>query len=568
MVALLSALLLGSIALKVANPQIVRLFIDAAERKADVTELVLAGAVFLSFALVVQALTVAAVYVSERVGWTATNNLRADLALHCIRLDMAFHNAKTPGEMVERVDGDVMDLSIFFSQLVIQVAGSILLMITVIVALSIESWQAGLMIAAFSMAGAVTINKFRAMAVPFWKTAREAHAGLYGFLEEHLGGLEDIRSSGAATFTLRGLFENGRRVVRAETAAGVAGIYMWIVWCVWEVLGRAVAFIAAWALWNAGTMTLGGAFLLVYYMESMFTPLRMLVMEMEHLQKAAASIIRLREIFSIQSSIGSGGSAAPPDGPLGVTFDDVTFGYSAESPVLNGVSFCLRPGRVLGVLGRTGSGKTTLARLIFRLYDASTGTISLTNCHGAMGLREISLKALPSRVSMVTQDVQVFRTSIRNNLTLFDDSIPDSQLLEVIGELGLGDWFAKQPHGLDTEMESGGRNLSAGEAQLLAFGRVFLRNPGLIVMDEASSRLDPVTEARIEYAVDRLLNGEDRRSALIIAHRLATVLRADDILIIEQGTVAEYGPRAELQADQRSLFSRLLQTAEIQEVLA
>ncbi|MDH3755679.1 MAG: ATP-binding cassette domain-containing protein, partial [Acidimicrobiia bacterium] len=166
---------------------------------------------------------------------------------------------------------------------------------------------------------------------------------------------------------------------------------------------------------------------------------------------------------------------------------------------------------------------------------------------------------------MVTQDVQLFRAPVRDNLTFFDGaSMGDAHLLAVLDRLGLEDWVAALPAGLDTELESGGGGLSAGQAQLLAFTRIFLRNPGLVILDEASSRLDPATETLIERAVDRLLDG---RTGVIIAHRLATVNRADDILIMEDGRVIEFGPRAQLAADPDSQLSRLLATG-MEEVLA
>ena len=185
----------------------------------------------------------------------------------------------------------------------------------------------------------------------------------------------------------------------------------------------------------------------------------------------------------------------------------------------------------------------------------------------ATNLRDIPLKTLPKHISMVTQDVQIFRATVRENLTLFDAGIPDAQVLEVIDDLGLSDWLRKLPKGLDTEMESGGKGVSAGEAQLLAFARVFLRDPGIVILDEASSRLDPATERRIEHAIDKLLN-EPKRTAIIIAHRLATVQRADDILILQDGRIAEYGARQCLIDNPNSRFSQLLQTAELQTVLA
>ena len=247
-------------------------------------------------------------------------------------------------------------------------------------------------------------------------------------------------------------------------------------------------------------------------------------------------------------------------GALGLHFDHVDFSYSEEEQTLANVDFELVPGQVLGLLGRTGSGKTTIARLIFRLYDPQAGAIRLNGTD----IREPALDALRSKVAMVTQDVQLFKASVRDNLTFFDRTIPDEAVEAALRDLGLWDWVESLPDGLDTVLESGGGGLSAGEAQLLAFTRVFLRDPGLVVLDEASSRLDPATEQLIERAVDRLFAG---RTAIIIAHRLATVQRADRIMILENGRIAEQGDRAVLAADPDSRFSELLRTG-LEEVLA
>jgi len=214
----------------------------------------------------------------------------------------------------------------------------------------------------------------------------------------------------------------------------------------------------------------------------------------------------------------------------------------------------------MGILGRTGSGKTTLARLVFRLYDVTQGRIEL----GGVDVRQPALRALRQRVALVTQDVQLFQASVRDNLTFFNRDIPDDRILQVIADLELSDWFNALPDGLDTRLETGGRSLSAGEGQLLALARVFLRDPGLVILDEASSRLDPATEQRIERAIDRLLRD---RTALIIAHRLGTVERADRILILEEGRVVEQGDREWLAQDSGSRFHSLLRTG-LEEVLA
>jgi ABC-type multidrug transport system fused ATPase/permease subunit len=222
------------------------------------------------------------------------------------------------------------------------------------------------------------------------------------------------------------------------------------------------------------------------------------------------------------------------------------------------LSIHVAPGRILGVVGRTGSGKTTLTRLLARFYDPTAGTIRW----GDADVRSLQLADLRRRVGLVTQDVQVFTASVRDNLTLFGDDILDEQILQALGELGLIEWYRRLPHGLETWIAPGG--LSAGEAQMLALARVFLTDPALVILDEASSRLDPATERLIARALDRLLEG---RTGLIVAHRLATLARADDILVLADGRCVEYGPRAQLARDPTSRFASLLR-AGIEEVPA
>jgi len=215
------------------------------------------------------------------------------------------------------------------------------------------------------------------------------------------------------------------------------------------------------------------------------------------------------------------------------------------------VSVRLEPGQVLGLLGRTGGGKTTITRLLFRLFDPQEGAIRLSG----VDLRDVHLAEVRQRVGMVTQDVQLFHASVRDNLTFFDRTISDQRILEALAELDLLDWYRALPDGLDTTIAPGGGSLSAGEAQLLAFARVFLKDPGLVILDEASSRLDTATERQLERAVDRLLEG---RTAIVIAHRLSTVERADSIMILEDGRIVEAGRRLRLAEDPSSRFRGLL----------
>jgi len=559
---LLTVLLLTSIGLQVINPQIMRSFIDAATGEAVSSmarPLLWSALAFIGIAILQQVLSVGATWYGENVAWTATNALRAELARHCLYLDMSFHNNKSPGELIERIDGDVMELSNFFSQLVVRVLGNILLLLGILVAVYLEDWRLGLGFTVLSVVALVALNAVRGLAIPHQKAFRQANADLFGYLEERLSGTEDVRSSGAVDFVLRGLYRLQTTILLHWRRAwqmffwirSTGGLLMMVI--------NGLAMVTGFYLYRQGSMTIGTVYLMIYYANLLGRPIRELTQQIETLQNIGAATQRLAELRAIENKLHDGPGATVPGGALSLAFDDVSFEYDEGEPVLQDLAFTLQPGTVMGLLGRTGSGKTTLARLVYRLYDPSAGQILL----GGVESRQPTIRGLRERVAIVTQDVQLFQASVRDNLTFFDPGIPDERIHAVIEELELGDWYGSLSEGLDTKLETGGRGLSAGEAQLLAFTRVFLRDPGLVILDEASSRLDPATEQLIERAIDRLLRG---RTAIIIAHRLGTVQRADEIMILRDGRVVEYGERERLAADPNSRFYSLLQTG-LEEVL-
>ena len=560
--ALLGVLLFGGIALQLTIPQILRRFIDSAGEGAPLEALYQLAFIFLGVALAYEGLMAAVTVLGQDVRWRATNALRADLTRHCLRLDMSFHNSMTPGKMIERVDGDVTALSNLMSDYSLRVVGNVVLLFGVLVLLAREDWRVGAAFAFFVVLTLLVQRRVVRFAVPEWKKAREADAELFGYLEERLAGTEDIRAAGAGGWIMQRFQDLMRTTMQIRRKAFLLGTSMWISSIAFFTLGNIVALgIGAW-LFREGSITVGTVYLIFHYTEVLRRPLEQLTDQLEDFQRAAGGLERVSELLERRPRLEapSGRPAVIPEGALSVALDGVTFGYTADEPVLRDVSMELAPGRVLGLLGRTGSGKSTIARLLFRLYDPQEGVIRL----GGVDARDAEIRALRRRVGLVTQDVQLFNASLRDNLTFFDRDVPDERVLQVIDDLGLTEWLETLPEGLDSELSSGGDGLSAGEAQLLAFTRVFLRDPGIVVMDEASSRLDPATEQLIERAVDRLLRG---RTGIVIAHRLGTVERADEILILEHGEVREYGARAALLADPSSRFSELLRTG-IEEVLA
>jgi ATP-binding cassette, subfamily B, bacterial len=565
---LLLVVLFTAIGLQLLQPQVLRDFLDLAmgQRQSTVmgglTSLTATAVLFITIALSRQLFTAAATYVTQDVRWRTTNELRADLAQHALRLDMGYHNSHTAGEMIARVDEDVNNLSNFFSQFIIQVMGNGLLILGVVLLLFREDWRIGLGFVVFVLITGQVLSWLFKLAVPHFKAFFEMAAVLFSFIEERLAGLEDIKANGGRDYTMLQFHRTLRNQYVIEQKTFAVAMLTWATTSGFFRAGTALGLGLGGYLYQVDIVTIGTVYLIIDYSAMLQQPLRQLTQQLQELQRAVAGAARIQELYFTETNIHDpvDSPVRLPAGPLAVEFDRVSFHYVPDNPVLRDVSLRLEPGQVLGLLGRTGSGKTTMTRLIFRLYEPVDGAV----CLGEQPVATFPLTHLRRNIGMVTQEVQLFNATIRDNLTFFNPDIADERILQALTDLELMPWYESLPNGLETILETGGRGLSAGEAQLLAFTRVFLQDPGLVIMDEASSRLDPATEYLIERAIDNLLTD---RSAIIVAHRLATVQRADDILILENGRILEYGPRLQLAANSNSHFAQLLRTG-MEEVLA
>ena len=474
LVAVVATLLFAGIGLQLLTPQIIRYFIDEALAGSPVSRLIGAAVLFTVIAVAQQIVNVLAAYASSRVGWAATNALRADLAKHCLALDMSFHNQQTPGEMIERIDGDANELGGFFSTFVISLLGNVLLLVGILALLFREDWRAGLALTAFSVVMLTVLARMRHLSVAHSKAERDASTDTFGFIEERLAGREDIWSSGAKPYVDRRFRELLRAWFRVELKVGLMTAIVFNTNTIMFRTGSAIALAVGAYLFLNDLATIGAAYLIFHYTSLLGAPVQSMTRQLTALQRATASLFRISELFQERKMVVDGTDELALR-ESSVRFECVSFGYKAGEPVLRDVTFEVRPGRVLGVVGRTGSGKTTLARLLVRLYDPDEGRVLL----GGHDLRGYRVTDVRDRIATVTQDVGLFHGTIRDNLTLYDRSVEDGRLLEILDRLGFMHWYRTQPDGLDTRIRSGGAGMSAGEAQLLALSRVFLKDPAM-----------------------------------------------------------------------------------------
>lgn len=557
--ALLLIMLLTSTGLQLLNPQIIKRFIDTAASGGVLTNLVQLAGIFLVVAVFNQLITVAVSYLGNDVAWRATNQLRGDLLKHCLRLDMRFHNVKTPGEMIERVDGDVTSISNFFAMFIVQVIGSFVLLAGILGFMFSVNVPIAVVMTVFTLLSILFMVFIRNLGVDSSKKERAASASLFGLIEERIAGIEDVQANGHVPYVMNRFYRTMRTVFRKGRKAWLLRVIPWNTTVVQFALAVTAVLLLGVHYYMEGLISIGTLFLIYQYTQMLNDPIEMLGDQVQEFQKAKSGMLRSRELLSMRSVIEEGKEEQLPEGPLGLEFSQVHFSYNQDKPVLQDITFAIKPGERLGIIGRTGSGKSSLSRVLLRLYNLDRGTIRV----GGTDITKLSLQALYRRVGMVTQDVQLFDGTLRDNLTLFNGDVSDQMIKETTDRLGLSQWINSQPEGLDTYLAAGGASLSAGEAQLFALTRVFLTEPSLVILDEPSSRLDAATEGMLQSAIDQLMK---KSTGVIIAHRLATLEKVDRIMVLGDGKVLEFGAREELASNPASHYARLLITGREEEL--
>ncbi len=538
-------------ALALAGPLVVRRIVDTATQGGTAADIRSLALLFLGIALATQGITVAVAWFATVTAWRTTNTIRLDMARHVLGLDHEFHRHHTPGELIQRVDGDVTSVSDFLGRVVPRVAGAVAMVVGMIAVLAVVDWRLAVGAAVYVFLAGALIARGRHRAVGEASDEMGAYAQLYGGIEERLTASEDLRANGAGTHAMFRFVEESTAAMRSSVRRESAFLRLW--WAVQGSVaaGAVVSLVAGAVLVESGAITIGTAFLMFQYVLLLERPLEDVVQQLETVQKANGAMVRVIDLLAVRATIVDRGTVDPPSGACEVAFDHLSFDYGDGQPVLTDIDLTLAAGRSLGVVGRTGSGKTTLSRLILRLVEATGGELRLNG----VPIHDIPLSTLRSRVAMIPQEVELFSGTLRDNVTLFDPSPTDEAVSHALTQAGLG---ALVDGGIHRHLGAGGAGLSAGEAQLLALARVWLRNPDVVVLDEATARVDPETEARLDEAVAALMHG---RTTIVIAHRLSTLRHVDEILVLDHGRVLEHGGREALSHDLESRYHHLLEIA-------
>tara|TARA_B100000073_G_scaffold321093_1_gene301322 strand:+ start:7875 stop:9653 length:1779 start_codon:yes stop_codon:yes gene_type:complete len=491
----------------------------------------------------------------QAIGQRLTARIRDDLFSHSLSLSLRFHDGMPVGKLLTRLTSDVDALAEVFGSGAVGVLGDLVSLLVIATTMLLIEWRLGLLLLCTQVPVTLVVLWLQRRYRKANYRVREELSQLNADFQENLQGLEVVQM-------FRREQVNGQRFAQTGSAyrQAVNGTIFFdssiSAFLEWVALG-AVATVLAVGGWmvTSGAMGLGTLTTFILYSQRLFDPLRQLAERFTQIQGGLTAVERIGELLEQPLEIVESPDARPlDDSGLGeVIFENVNFGYRTDEPILRNVSFRIAPGEHVALVGPTGSGKSTVIRLLCRLYEPQSGRILLDG----RDIRSIPIADLRQQLGVVLQDTFLFSGNVADNLRL-NRPISDQRLQDVCSELGLDGLLDRLPQGLQTVLRERGGNLSSGERQLLAVARVAIRNPTVLVMDEATAFMDPSTEATLQRDLDRLLQ---KRTAVVIAHRLATVEASDRILVLRRGELIEEGTHHELRA-RGGLYAQL---ADLQE---
>ncbi|NUT33790.1 MAG: ABC transporter ATP-binding protein [Hamadaea sp.] len=486
------------------------------------------------------------------VSETALASLRVRTFRHIHDLSMLHQQTQRRGVLVARVTSDVDSITQFlqWGGVILLVNSGQILVTTAVMAF--YSWQLTLVVLAAFLPSAYLIKRFQPILSVFYGEVRKRVGALYGAVSEAVVGSAVIRAYGVGARTQEklddtiGSYEKAQKralrmsVISFSTGELAAGLAMSAVVIVGIMLGV------------GGQLELGELVAFLFLVTLFIQPVQIATEVLNEAQNAVSGWRRVLDVLDEQPDVADPAHDGVdlPAGALDLTFDHVSFNYPGGPRVLHDVHLEIPAKTKVAVVGETGSGKTTFAKLLTRLMDPTEGTVLLSG----VDLARVRFESLRSHVVMVPQDGFLFDDTIGANVRFARPALTDEELLTAFDELGLGDWLAGLPDGLDTSVGERGEALSVGERQLVALARAYVADPDLLVLDEATSAVDPATEVRLQHTLDAVTRG---RTTVAIAHRLSTAQAADEVIVVDKGVIVQRGPHEELVQQEGSVYARL-----------
>jgi ATP-binding cassette subfamily B protein len=532
--------LIGQVGALLAGPALVRYGIDHGLDEHDAGALNTAVVLYVVMAFAGLLLGRLAILLVARIGESFLRTLRVRLFDHLMSLSLDFFEREKTGRIVARMTTDIDAMQELISQGLVLFVQNIFLFAGAVIVIVAMSWQLALGVLVIVPPVYFASRWFRRVSNVAYLQVRDRIATNLTTLQESLEGVRVVQAFGREhSFTRRFMRTNEDQYEANIETVRISAKYFPIV----EFSGVAgTAAIIGWGgfLSSHDVVTVGTVAAFVLYLNNLFEPVQQLSQLYNTVQSAGAALSKIFGVLDTRPSVGERAGAV--DLPTGgeVEVDHVTFAYGAD-PVLHDVSLTIDPGERVALVGPTGAGKSTLAKLIARFYDPSEGEVRVDD----IDLRDATFRSLRERIVVVPQEGFLFAGTLRDNVRVGRPGATDADVEAALAALGMLDRFAAFPDGLDTEVRERGSRLSAGERQLISLARAALADPTVLVLDEATSNLDPGTEHQVEAALERLMRG---RTVVVVAHRLSTAARADRIAVISDGRLAEIGTHDDLVA--------------------
>lgn len=526
-----------------AGPLLTQIGIDRGIGEASPTTLVVVAGLYLVAVVVNAAASAARIAWTGRVGETLMFHLRVRIFSHLQRLSVPFFTEEKAGRLMTRMTSDLESLTQLFQDGLVQMVVQTLTVVVVTVVLFTMDVELAALTLVVVVPGMFALTWwFRGASLRSYGAVRDRIAEVLSHLAEHLSGIRIVTAHNRQRHNIVE-HENVAGDYRAanDETARVGAIYGPSVELI-GIAGQAFILLVGGRMVLRGELTIGELAAFVLYLTAFFAPIQQMVQLYDTYQKGQASVAKLAELLATEPSVPEHPDAHELPPLRGeITFEAVSFGYDPGRPVLTGVDLTIAAGETFALVGPTGAGKSTLAKLVTRFHDPTEGRVLLDG----HDLRDVTLTSLRRQLGVVPQEAFLFGGTIRDNIAFARPGATEAEVLEACRAVGVDDLVERMPEGIHTPVHERGVALSSGERQLLALARAFLARPRVLVLDEATSNLDLRSEATIEHALDVVLQG---RTAIVIAHRLATAMRADRIGVVDDGRIVELGSHDELVA--------------------